>query len=58
MAFVFTEDDAVEFSVVQADPDNALKITIYSVPAVNPAMIIGLVIPDASKNEDPLSIEY
>ena len=56
--FVVTEDDADELADVQADPDNALKITVYAVPAVNPVIIIGLLVPDASEKVDPLSVEY
>ena len=58
MEFVVTEEEAVEFAVVQAEPDNALNTTVYAVPELNPVIVNGLVIPGASKNEDPLSIEY
>jgi hypothetical protein len=56
--FVVTEDDALEFGEVQDVPESALKITVYAVPAVNPAIVIGLVIPTASENTLPPSVEY
>ena len=56
--FVVTDDDADELGDVQAEPDNALRMTIYAVPAVNPNIVIGLAVPDASKNELPPFVEY
>jgi hypothetical protein len=56
--FVVTDDDADELGEVHAEPDNALRMTIYAVPSVNPVIIIGLLVPDASKNELPPFVEY
>ena len=56
--FVVTDDDAVEFPDVHAVPDNAFKMTVYAVPAVNPVIVIGLVVPDASENVLPPLVEY
>ena len=56
--YVEMDEGAVELGDVQYVPDNALNLIVYVVPAVNPATMIGLAVPDASKNEVPLSIEY
>ena len=56
--FVVTEDDALEFGEVQDVPESALKTTVYAVPAVNPAIVIGLLVPDASKKVLPPLVEY
>ena len=56
--YVVTEGDSFDFGDVHADPDSALKTTVYAVPAVNPAIVIGLVIPTASENVPPLFVEY
>jgi hypothetical protein len=56
--YVVTDDDALEFEEVHADPDSALKMTVYEVAIVNPAIIIGLLVPDASKKVLPPLMEY
>jgi hypothetical protein len=56
--FVVTEDEAVELPDVQAVPDTALKMKVYDVPAVNPVITAGLVVPDTSWKLFPLLVEY
>ena len=56
--FVVTEANVFELGEVHAVPDNALNRNVYAVPVVNPVIMNGLVVPDASENVIPSSVEY
>jgi hypothetical protein len=55
---VVTDVNTFELEVVQALPDTAFKAILYEVASVNPVIVIGLTVPDASKNTLPPSVEY
>jgi hypothetical protein len=56
--YVVVDDDVFELREVHADPESALSINVYAVPAVNPVIVIGLAVPDASVNDVPPFVEY
>jgi hypothetical protein len=56
--YVVTDDEADELGEVHANPDSALNTKVYGAPEVNPVIVIGLAVPDASVNDDPPLVEY